>query len=73
MWPQFEQINRPLERIVIGWNFPTTMQYGQRSSFFCFIVEGARLPSPGLGALPFPGPWAVNGTAQTFREAASQS
>jgi hypothetical protein len=26
MWPQFLQINRPLERIIIGWNFPATMQ-----------------------------------------------
>jgi hypothetical protein len=47
MWPQFLQISRSLERIAIGANLPPTMQKGQHSSFFRFIVEGAHLPSSG--------------------------
>jgi hypothetical protein len=45
MWPQFEQIKRPLERTVIGGNVSPTTQYGQRAAFFCVIVKPASLAS----------------------------
>jgi hypothetical protein len=43
MWPQFEQIKRPLERTVIGGNVSPTTQYGQRASFFRVVVKPASL------------------------------
>jgi hypothetical protein len=33
MWPQRLQISRPLDTTSIGWNCPSTTQYGQRISF----------------------------------------
>jgi len=33
MWPQCLQISRPLDTTSIGWNSPSTTQYGQRVSF----------------------------------------